>query len=99
MNTKSIKHILLACLTLVLSVGVQAQLVLTPADAQELIEQLQGQGVQISNPVLSATANPNVQQAAIFELTEPDFDIEKGVLLTTGRIQNAYGPNTSESKS
>lgn len=92
----------MATLTILLSVGViltsqkaKAQpLSLTfGVDATTLAETITGSGVQILNPVLTCpdSAYGTYDVAAI-----PDFPHGPGVILSTGNIKDANGPNLSQ---
>lgn len=63
------------------------------SNANQLAQQLAGQGVQITNATLSAPTG----FAGEFNSQNANVGINKGVLLATGDIANAEGPNNSGS--
>ena len=72
-----------------------AQLSVNPqTNVQSLAAAITGQGVRISNPVISCHA----QGYGEFSYTGSVLGVSEGVLLTTGRITNALGPNNVENR-
>lgn len=63
--------------------------------AQQMAESITGQNVEIMNPVITCMTGA----WGTFDASVGDFQPEEGVLLTTGRVTNALGPNDTESKS
>ncbi len=61
---------------------------LTPTQLAQLIS---GPGVQISNPVIHCGLNGYGK----YNATSSNLNITEGLLLTTGKISNAIGPNDS----
>ena len=87
--------VLAVCSFLVWGHGTQAQLVVSPqTDLQQLARAITGPGVMISNPQI--TCHP--QGFGEFSYTGPLLGIDAGVLLTSGTISNAVGPNNVENK-
>lgn len=82
----------LAC-TLVTQLQAQLQ-VSAQADLQQLARTITGPGVIISNPQI----NCHPQGYGQFQYSGPLLGIDEGILLTTGTIQNAVGPNDVENK-
>lgn len=77
-----------------LSLPTKAQLLVTGGlTAEEIVEALVGNGVQVSN------VNINCPDVAFgtFDGTFSNIGMEGGILLTSGDINNAPGPNTSGS--
>ena len=58
-------------------------------DLQQLAEAISGPGVRITNPTIDCHA----QGFGEFTYTGTSLDVNEGVLLTTGTIANAVGPN------
>ncbi|MFO0355995.1 MAG: choice-of-anchor L domain-containing protein [Sphingobacteriaceae bacterium] len=74
----------------------KAQLVVTNTlNASQLASLISGPGVQILNPVVNA-AGPNSYGKYI--ATSSNLNITEGLLLTTGTISNAIGPNNVGNK-
>jgi gliding motility-associated-like protein len=85
----------LACGLIAISAQGYAQLTVTPqTDLEELARAISGPGVQISNPVINCHAEGYGQ----FTYNGSLLGIQEGVLLTTGRITNAVGPNNVENR-
>jgi gliding motility-associated-like protein len=78
--------------SLLLSISSKAQLIvsntLTPTQLAQLIS---GPGVIITNPVVHCGANGYGK----YNATSSNLNITEGLLLTTGKISNAVGPNDS----
>ncbi len=78
--------------SILLSFNTKAQLIisntLTPTQLAQLIS---GPGVQITNPVVHCGANGYGK----YNATSSNLNITEGLLLTTGKISNAVGPNDS----
>ncbi len=93
--TKATKRaILLGSLMLLGGLG-HAQLSVSPqTDAQELARAITGPGVQISNVLIDCHSLGYGE----FSYTGNVLGVEEGVLLTTGTISNAVGPNNVENK-
>jgi len=73
--------------------SLQAQLEVTGGQApQELIENFLGVGVTVTNVVINC---PEVAYGT-FDGTNSNIGIDNGILLTTGSISNAVGPNNSD---
>ncbi|MBK9061002.1 MAG: choice-of-anchor L domain-containing protein [Flavobacteriales bacterium] len=71
----------------------QAQLSVSPqTDLQELARTITGPGVSISNPQI----NCNSQGYGEFQYAGSLLGIDEGILLTSGKIANAVGPNNAE---
>jgi gliding motility-associated-like protein len=86
---KWIKTILVFVLT-VLSIKVEAQLTVnTAVTANDLAATISGQGVIISNPVLTC---PNGSYAVFSEISGA-LGMTDGILLSTGDVNLAIGPN------
>jgi gliding motility-associated-like protein len=72
-----------------------AQLTVNPqTDLVQLAESISGRGVQISNPSI----NCHEQGFGEFSYSGSLLGLESGVILTSGRISDAYGPNDAENK-
>jgi len=72
-----------------------AQLTVSPqTDLQALAEAISGPGVRISNPVI----NCHGQGYGEFNYSGSLLGLESGVILTSGRITEAIGPNDVENK-
>ena len=87
----------LLCVAIILSSAfVKAQLIVIPnPTAAEMADKLTGKGIKILNPsVTAATVSYGIYNATATNLNSPE-----GVLLTTGNINNAIGPNNTENKS
>lgn len=79
----------------------KAQLVVTPANAatnslQSMIQRLVGEGVTVSNITTNQFQNSDVY--GTFSQPTANFGIASGILLTTGSIFNAVGPNNTPSE-
>lgn len=73
-----------------------AQLTVAPqTDLQELATTIAGTGVTISNPVINCHANGY----GTFAYSGNVLGLPEGVLLTSGTISNAIGPNSAENTS
>ncbi|MBL8001371.1 MAG: choice-of-anchor L domain-containing protein [Flavobacteriales bacterium] len=69
-----------------------AQLTVSPqADLQQLAANITGPGVTISNPTITCHA----QGFGVFSYTGTSLGADEGVVLTTGRITDAPGPNNN----
>ena len=89
------KNTIVICLALS-ALTSQAQLVVeNGSSAQQLANAITGQNVEITNPVITATG----QSWGLFQANVPNFNGEKGILLCTGLLTNALGPNNTQSKS
>lgn len=65
----------------------------TGGTPEELAELLSGQGIEIINPQITCpTGGWGTYGADV-----PNFTAEEGLILATGQVTNAIGPNTSES--
>lgn len=84
-----------AIVCLVSAQRAQAQLTVSPqTNIQELAAAITGPGVHISNVVIDCHG----QGYGEFNYTGSALGLDAGVLLTTGKIANAVGPNNSEEK-
>ena len=92
---KAIK--LLPVLLLALCTSVHAQLVTDPTVTPEeaLVDYLLGEGVEVSNITFSGDLN----QIGSFDATNTNIEIPDGIMLATGNISFAIGPNNSGSSS
>lgn len=78
---------------LVISSFAAAQLTVSPqTDLQELARAITGPGVTISNPQIIC----HTQGYGEFQYTGSSLGIDEGILLTTGTMANAVGPNNVE---
>lgn len=91
-------HFLLACRSLLVAalsataLISNAQLLVTPqTDLQQLAASITGPGVQISNPSITCHALGFGE----FSFTGSQLGVDEGVILTTGRITDAPGPNNN----
>ena len=82
-----------ACLLLPLWGSAQFT-VQSETDATTLAGEITGDGVQILNATLTGAEN----SAGTFQSSVPNFAIDQGVILSTGSIFNAEGPNNVESE-
>ena len=90
------KPILLGSALVFMTIGASAQLTVAPQNnLQQLARTITGSGVSISNPVI----NCHTQGYGTFEYQGSSLGINEGVLLTSGRITDAIGPNNVENKS
>jgi len=77
---------------LLLLADVRAQLLVSPNNsAGTLVQQIVGNNVVISNPVL----NCNSQASGVFLSNGSNIGLSQGILLSTGRVIDAIGPNNS----
>ncbi|HRD51725.1 MAG TPA: choice-of-anchor L domain-containing protein, partial [Flavobacteriales bacterium] len=77
------------------ALSVNAQLSVAPqTDLQALAQAISGPGVRISNPVI----NCHVQGYGEFSYSGNLLGLESGVILTSGRITEAIGPNDVANK-
>jgi len=91
-HSSSTPRFAITCALLATGVLSQAQLNVTPqTDLQQLAASISGPGVQISNPQI--TCHPLGYGEFSFSGTQ--FGVDEGVILTTGRISDAPGPNTN----
>ena len=75
---------------LLLSHCALGQLQVTPSiDADTLVQSLVGPGISVSNAVLLSSSN----QAGFFDGSNSNIGFQSGILLTTGSVLNAVGPN------
>ncbi|MBL8010381.1 MAG: SprB repeat-containing protein, partial [Flavobacteriales bacterium] len=89
---RSIAAMTLIAALFVLPSAAQAQLVVSPqADLQQLAASITGPGVTISNPVITCHGLGYGE----FTYTGTALSAEEGVILTTGRITDAIGPNNN----
>lgn len=82
---------------LLVTVGsVSAQLTVTSqSDLDALVNSLQGQGIRIENPTIDCHS----AGYGTFNYNGTALEVTDGVLLTTGSITNAIGPNTTQNSS
>lgn len=74
----------------------EAQLTVAPqTNLQALATTITGPGVIIANPVI----NCHAQGYGTFTYTGSNLGIDEGVILTSGKISDAIGPNSVENKS
>lgn len=82
-------------LALCLARPANAQLTVAPqSDLQALATTIAGTGVSISNPVITC----HTDGYGTFTSTGTNLDLSEGVLLTSGTINNAIGPNNAANK-
>ncbi|MEL7533139.1 MAG: choice-of-anchor L domain-containing protein, partial [Bacteroidota bacterium] len=82
----------LAWLLFLSTFSAQAQLVVSSGfTGQQLADTLSGRGVVIDNVALNCAGGAS----GIFDGANTNIGIDKGVMLTTGNVNNAVGPNTS----
>lgn len=94
MRTACIKFVLLGGL-LAFNGSVSAQLTVSPqTDLQALAESIAGDGVRIENPVIDCHDNGYGE----FNYTGSLLEVNAGVILTSGHIDHAIGPNTVSNK-
>src|SRR6187397_1564815 len=94
MNPQIIRTGVLAGLVLS-ALQASAQLTVSPqTNLQQLAAAITGPGVQIANPVISCHA----QGYGEFDYTGSLLGLDDGVILTSGRITEAIGPNNVENK-
>lgn len=76
--------------------SVKAQLVVnTGGSPAQLAEMLSGQGVQILNPQITCPTGG----WGTYDANVPSFTSEEGIILATGLVTNAIGPNNVEDRS
>ena len=100
--TAAVKKILILCTVFLLSYRFShAQLSVTPAhpvnnSLEKIVQSLVGQGVRVSN----ITSNQPTASLMYGTFSEPSsqLGIKQGLLMTTGIVQNARGPNNSDEK-
>ena len=87
----------IAFLVLACSGGLAAQLVTDPSVTPEeaLVDYLLGEGVEVSNITFSG----DLDQIGSFDAAATNIDIPNGVMLASGSIAFAIGPNNSGSSS
>lgn len=94
MHRKAV-HALAAVAALAICGQAAAQLTVNPqTDLQQLARTITGPGVSISNPQI----NCHGQGFGQFQYAGSVLGIDEGILLTTGTINNAQGPNNVENK-
>ncbi|MFK7922341.1 MAG: choice-of-anchor L domain-containing protein, partial [Bacteroidia bacterium] len=88
-----LKYVLaFALLLFISSIATQAQLVVNSGfTGQQLADTLSGRGVVINNVALNCAGGAS----GVFDGSASNIGIDKGVLLTTGNVNNAVGPNLS----
>jgi gliding motility-associated-like protein len=92
MHSEKLRYILLLLLAFGLCANVTAQLQTTPSNnATFLVNQLIGPGISVSN----ATINTQAAAAGTFQSNGSNIGLPGGVLLTSGEVANAIGPNIS----
>lgn len=92
-KTNRLTRLFSAALAITITGLAQAQLTVSPqADLQELARAITGPGVAISNPQIDCHG----QGYGEFQFTGPLLGIDEGILLTSGKISNAIGPNNVE---
>lgn len=78
------------------SLTINAQLMVQEGEsAQQMAETITGRNVEILNPVITCSDGA----WGTFQADDDSLQLDEGILLTTGRIINALGPNDTESKS
>lgn len=88
-------HALAAVAAVAICGHATAQLTVNPqTDLQQLARTITGPGVSISNPQI----NCHGQGFGQFQYAGSVLGIDEGILLTTGTINNALGPNNVENK-
>lgn len=84
------KHLLALTMWMLLALGLRAQLQVTPSsNAATLVNQLIGPGISVTN----ATINTQLDAAGTFISNGSNIGLPAGVLLTSGTVGNAVGPN------
>lgn len=85
----------LAASAMLAGLGANAQLAVSPqANIQELAAAITGPGVTILNPEMHC----HPEAFGEFSYTGSVLGVNEGILLTTGRINNAPGPNNVENR-
>jgi gliding motility-associated-like protein len=88
-------HVALTALCFALATTSSAQLTVSPqSNVQELAAAITGPGVRIANPTIDC----NAQGFGEFDYTGTVLGFDAGVILTTGRISNAVGPNNAANR-
>ncbi len=92
-NVKSNSFLsLVSAFLLLLSVAANAQLVVSQQNASTLVQNvLIGSGVTVSNITFQGSAS----MIGRFDGTNSNIGLASGIIMSTGRIQDAVGPNTS----
>ncbi|MCB9163441.1 MAG: choice-of-anchor L domain-containing protein [Flavobacteriales bacterium] len=94
-QSRSLSTAILVLLTGI-ATDVSAQLTVSPqTDLQALATTIAGTGVTISNPVI----NCHAEGYGTFTYSGSVLGLPEGVLLTSGRIANAVGPNDADNTS
>ncbi|MFT3886411.1 MAG: choice-of-anchor L domain-containing protein [Flavobacteriales bacterium] len=91
----SIRVLLLACSALIATVTNAQLTVNSQTDLRRLAESITGPGVVIANPQITCHAKGYGQ----FHYTGSLLGVNEGVILTSGRITDAIGPNDAENTS
>ncbi len=92
---RSIKAVIVGGLV-VFTTAASAQLSVDPqTDLQALAQSIAGEGVRIANPVIDCHGEGYGE----FTYSGNLLDVSEGVILTSGRIVNAIGPNNVSNKS
>ncbi len=87
------KHLFILTLSIIISHTLAAQLLVDDNHtAAELVEQLVGAGLSV-DPTSIELSCPQ-QAYGSFIGSETNLGLDEGIILTTGTIQNAIGPNT-----
>lgn len=86
------KKVLLGIGLMAIAASSRAQLVVTPqTNLEALAQSIAGPGVRIANPVM----NCHPSGYGEFTYTGSLLDVTEGILLTSGTINNAVGPNNA----
>ena len=86
------KKVVLGIGLIAMAASSRAQLVVTQqTNLQELAQSIAGPGVRIANPVI----NCHPSGYGEFTYTGSLLDVTEGILLTSGTINNAVGPNNA----
>jgi gliding motility-associated-like protein len=89
------KRILAAILTVAGTASFAQLNVSVQNDLQALVDSLEGQGIRIENPVIEC----HDSGYGTFNYSGTALEVTEGVLLTSGSISNAVGPNTIQNSS
>ena len=81
--------------------GGRASISVTPLDGsttpEDLVEKILGPGITYSNVTFVGTDGTGTSSAGLFSGgNQAGMDIDDGIMLSSGYIQNAIGPNTSD---
>ncbi len=96
LSSMTVRKVILGFGLIAMAVSSRAQLVVTPqTNLEALAQSIAGPGVRIANPVI--TCHPSGYGE--FTYSGSLLDVTEGILLTSGTINNAVGPNNAGNRS